>query len=168
MKTLIVYSSKTGNTRKLAQAIHLELPCADLSRVEMAPNPCNYDLILLGFWVENGTADENMQLYMKRLSGQKVALFATLGAYPDSKHAAESLDATAKLIPDCEIIGHFICQGAIDPELIEWMEALPKDHGYGPTESRKKLWKDAAGHPDETDLKNATEWALGIFEKQNA
>lgn len=168
MKTLIVYSSKTGNTRKLAQAIHVALPDAELSRVEMAPNPDKYDLILLGFWVEEGTADEKMRGYMKRLSGKKVGLFATLGAYPDSKHAAESLEAATKLVPDCTVVGHFICQGAIDPELIDWMETLPKDHGYGPTESRKKLWSDAASHPDDDDLKNAAEWALGLFEKQKA
>jgi len=168
MKTLIVYSSKTGNTRKLAQAIHLALPDAQLSRVEMAPNPDRYDLILLGFWIENGTADEKMKHYMKRLSGKKIALFATLGAYPDSKHAAESLDAAAHLVPDCAVVGHFICQGAIDPELIEWMETLPKDHGFGPTASRKKLWDEAAGHPDEKDLESAADWALGVYEKQNA
>jgi flavodoxin len=167
MKTLIVYSSKTGNTRKLAQAIHLALPDAELSRVELAPNPDHYDLILLGFWIENGNADQKMQHYMKRLKKNKVGLFATLGAYPDSKHAAESLEAATKLIPDCAVVGHFICQGAIDPELVEWMQTLPKDHGYGPTESRKKLWDDAAGHPDEEDLESAAEWALGVFEKQS-
>ncbi len=168
MKTLIVYSSKTGNTRKLAQSIHLALEDAELSRVEMAPNPDKYDLILLGFWIEEGTADEKMRQYMKRLRNKKVGLFATLGAYPDSKHAAESLEAATQLIPDCAVLGHFICQGAIDPELIEWMETLPKDHGYGPTDSRKKLWKDASGHPDDNDLKAAAEWALGVCAKQSA
>ena len=168
MKTLIVYSSKTGNTRKLAQAIHLALPDAELCRVEMAPNPEKYDLVMLGFWIEEGTADEKMRLYMKRLKSKTVGLFATLGAYPDSKHAAESLSAATKLIPDCKVAGHYICQGAIDPELIEWMNTLPKDHGYGPTESRKKRWNDAAGHPNDEDLKSAAEWAVGVYEKQSA
>lgn len=168
MKTLIVYSSKTGNTRKLAQAIHLALDNAELSRVEMAPSPDKYDLILLGFWIEEGTADEKMKLYMKRLKNKKVGLFATLGAYPDSKHAADSLKAVTQLIPDCSVVGHYICQGAIDPELIEWMETLPKDHGYGPTESRRKLWADAARHPDDEDIQAVTDWALGVVEKQSA
>lgn len=39
MKALIVYSSKTGNTRKLAYAVHLALDDADLCRVELAPIP---------------------------------------------------------------------------------------------------------------------------------
>ncbi len=166
MKTLIVYSSKTGNTRKLAYAVHLALPDAELCRVEMAPNPEKYDLIYLGFWIEDGTADEKMREFMKRIKGKKVALFATLGAYPESKHAAESLASATDLIPDCQNAGHFICQGAIDPELIEWMETLPKDHGYGPTESRKKLWDDAALHPNDADLENVADWALGVYKKQ--
>lgn len=166
MKALIVYSSKTGNTRKLAYAVHLALDDAELCRVELAPDPASYDLVYLGFWVEGGTADEKTRTYMKRLKGQKVALFATLGAYPDSRHATESLEAAANLLPDCEVVDRFICQGAIDPELIEWMETLPKDHGFGPTESRKKLWKDAAIHPNDADLENVADWALGVFEKQ--
>ena len=165
MKTLIVYSSKTGNTRKLAYAIHIALPDAELCRVEMAPNPEHYDLVFLGFWIENATADEQTRLYMKRLRQKKVALFATLGADPGSRHADESLAAAASLLPDCEIVDRFICQGAIDPELVQWMETLPKDHGYGPTESRKKLWKEAASHPDDADLKKAADWALGVFGK---
>lgn len=168
MKALIVYSSKTGNTRKLAYAVHLALDDADLCRVELAPDPARYDLVYLGFWVEGGTVDEKNRTYMKRLKGQKVALFATLGAYPDSRHATESLEAAAKLIPDCEVVDRFICQGAIDPELIEWMETLPKDHGFGPTESRKKLWKDAALHPGDADLECIADWALGVFERQTA
>jgi flavodoxin len=168
MKTLIVYSSKTGNTRALAEAIHIALPNAELCRVELAPDPAKYDLVFLGFWIENASADGKMQHYMSRLNKQQVALFATLGAYPDSKHAAESLAAAAALLPNSEVKGHFICQGAIDPELVEWMKTLPKEHGFGPTASRKKLWQDAASHPDEDDLQRAAEWALGILEAQNA
>ncbi|HEY5621645.1 MAG TPA: flavodoxin family protein [Pontiella sp.] len=163
MKVLIVYSSKTGNTRKLAKAIHLALPEAHLCPVSYAPDPTGYDLVFMGCWIEQGTADEAARSYMGRLKNQPVALFATLGAYPDSRHAVESLDAASALLPTCQIIDRFICQGAIDPELIEWMKQLPKDHGYGPTESRKKLWHDAEAHPDDADLKAVSEWALGVL-----
>jgi hypothetical protein len=100
---------------------------------------------------------------MRRLRNQPVVLFATLGAYPDSRHAVESLDAAAALLSSCQVIDRFICQGAIDPELIEWMKQLPKDHGYGPTEFRKQLWKDAATHPDDADLKAVSEWAVNVL-----
>lgn len=46
MKALVVYSSKTGNTKKVAEAVHGVFPHGtDLYRVEDAPSPDNYDLI---------------------------------------------------------------------------------------------------------------------------
>ncbi len=163
MKVLITYSSKTGNTRKVAEAIHLALPEADLCPVSNAPDSDQYDLVFAGFWVEKGTASADMQSFLQKLSDKPVALFATPGAYPESHHAAESLQAAADLISSGSVVGRFICQGAIDRNVIEWMEQLPKDHENAPTESRRKLWKDAETHPDEADLKKAAEWAVGVL-----
>jgi menaquinone-dependent protoporphyrinogen IX oxidase len=168
MKVLIAYSSKTGNTRKLAEAIHLALPDADLCPISSAPNPDKYDLVLAGFWVEAENANEEMRGYLKKLGGKPAALFATLGAYPDSDHAAASLKAAEKEIPDANVVSTFICQGAIDPDMIEWMEHLPADDANAPTESRRKLWKDAETHPDEKDVQNAVAWAKAVVEKQAA
>ena len=49
MKTLIVYSSLTGNTKKVAEAIAAVLPGCDLLPVEEAPASVEgYDLVALG------------------------------------------------------------------------------------------------------------------------
>ena len=54
MKTLIVYSSLTGNTKKVAEAIAAVLPGCDLLPVEEAPASVEgYDLVALGYWVDN-------------------------------------------------------------------------------------------------------------------
>ena len=47
MKILIAVSSKTGNTRKIAEAIHAALPEAELHNVESAPDPNLFDLIFM-------------------------------------------------------------------------------------------------------------------------
>ncbi|VGO16186.1 hypothetical protein PDESU_04776 [Pontiella desulfatans] len=163
MKILVAYSSKTGNTRKLAEAIHLVLPDADLCPMASAPNPAQYDLIFMGCWIDKGTADLEAQAFMAKIHDKPVALFFSLGAYPDSAHAAECQETVSGLLASCSVVDRFMCQGAIDPELIEWMKALPKDHGYGPTDSRKKLWKDAETHPDKDDLKAVSNWATGVL-----
>ncbi|WP_372807139.1 flavodoxin family protein [Pontiella sp.] len=163
MKVLVAYSSATGNTRKVAEAIHLALPDADLCPVGHAPNPEGYDLVFLGCWIDKGLADEAARAYMSKLHGKPVALFATLGAYPDSKYAADCMDAVSELLSACTVVDRFVCQGAIDPKLVEWMKGLPKDHGYGPTTSRKKLWRDAESHPDDADLEAAADWAEGVL-----
>ncbi len=163
MKILVTYSSKTGNTGKVAEAIHQVLPGAVLFPVEQAPNANDYDLIFVGFWVDKGTADAKAAEYLRRISGKPVALFATLGAYPDSDHARESLDKAAEMVPDCFVVDRFICQGAIDPKLIAWMSQLPPEHPHAPDEARGKRWKDAERHPDDTDLHNARSWAARVY-----
>lgn len=168
MKVLIAYSSKTGNTRKLAEALHLALPNADLCPMGSMPNLEQYDMVFAGFWVEGGNANSNARKGLQQLSGLPVALFATLGAYPDTQHAADSLKAAASQIPNGNVVDTFICQGAIDPNMIEWMNQLPQDAENAPTESRRRLWDDAASHPDEKDLQAVSDWAVAVLEKQAA
>lgn len=166
MNVLVTYSSKTGNTRKLAEAIHLALPNADLCPMGSVPNPSAYDLIFAGFWVQAGNASSDARQCLRRLGSLPVALFATLGAYPDSQHAADSLKAAAREIPNGNVVDTFICQGAIDPNVIGWMEKLPQDDENAPNESRRQLWKDAESHPDDGDLKAVSDWAVAVLEKQ--
>ncbi|MDZ8117911.1 flavodoxin family protein [Pontiella agarivorans] len=168
MKILIAYSSRTGNTRKVAEALHLELPGADLCPISSAPNPEKYDVVFAGFWVEAENANDAMKDYLKQLGGIPVALFATLGAYPDSQHAANCLKAAAAQIPNGNVVDRFICQGRIDPMMIEWMEQLPAGDENAPTDSRRQLWEDAEGHPDDQDLENAVAWAKAVLEKMKA
>jgi len=169
MKVLIAYSSRTTNTRRLAEAIHIALPGAELSPVTFAPNPDAYDMVFLGTWVENGTADEAAREYLAKIKGKKVAVFTSLGDYPDSQHARDCQAAIEALVSAGNtLVDQFMCQGAIDPALIEWMKELPKDHGYGPTEHRQKLWKDGEGHPDDADIKAASEWAVATLGKAKA
>jgi len=164
MKILVTYSSKTGNTQRIAEAIHPLLPGADLYPVAQAPAAENYDLIFAGFWVDKGTADEQAARYLSRIEAKPVALFATLGAYPDSDHAQESLDNAAALIPSGRVVDRFICQGAIDPKLIAWMKQLPPEHPHAPDEARVKRWSDAETHPDQEDLAKARAWAERVIE----
>ncbi len=165
MKILIAFSSKTGNTQKVAEAIQNALPGSELYHVETAPNPDKFDLIFMGFWVDKGTADEKAQEYIQKIKHKSVALFGTLGAYPDSQHAHDSLKKVAELLPDSQVIDRYLCQGAIDPKLIDWMSGLPAEHPHAPDEERRKRWNDAANHPDETDCQKAKDWANSVVKK---
>jgi|UniRef100_UPI003FA2CA48 flavodoxin len=157
MKTLIVYSSLTGNTKLVAEAIHEVFgPEAGLFPVETAPSPADYDFVAVGFWVDKGTADKKAQEFLKTIEGKPVALFATLGAYPDSEHAADSLkNAAAFLDASNQLVGTFICQGKIDPRLIEQFKKMPGDHPHAVTPERLARYAEAAKHPDAGDLQAA-------------
>jgi flavodoxin len=164
MKTAVIYSSRTGNTRKVAEAI-LEGAGED-ARIFSAEEPVNiaeFDLIFMGFWVDKGMPDSAALKAMERISGRKVALFATLGAYPDSQHAKDSLEkGSAALGDNCTVLDTFICQGAVDPKLIEWMKTLPPDHPHAPNRERVQRWKDASTRPDGKDLENARKFAENV------
>lgn len=157
MKTLIAYSTKTGNTKKVAEAINDIIPFSDLKDISQVES-LDYDLIIIGTWIDKGTADEKALKFMKSVENKKVAFFFTLGAYPNSDHAKECIKNISKVLEENknEIIGSYHCQGAIDPQLIEFMKkTFGPDHPHGPNSERIKRWKDASTHPDEKDLEEA-------------
>lgn len=160
MKSLVVYSSLTGNTKMVAEAIAKALgEDTVLAAVDAAPSAEQYDFVAVGYWVDRGTADKKAAAYLKLLKNKKVALFATLGAYPDSEHARQSLANGAALLDSSNtVVGTFICQGKVDPKLVEQMaKQFPADHPHGMNEARKKRLADAAQHPNEEDLQKAQE-----------
>ena len=155
MKILNVYSSKTGNTRKIAEAIFDILPePKELFSVEDAPSPDLYDFIAVGFWVNRGMADEKAQEYMKRIKGKKVGIYATLGAYPNSGHARDVLNWAGEILDGNDVLGEFICQGKIDPDILDKM---PKNGVHAMTPERKTRIEEAKKHPNETDCRYAQE-----------
>jgi len=166
MKTLLVYSSKTGNTKKIAEQIFTILPeGSEIFPVEMAPFSENYDNVIIGYWVNKGIADTKTLEYIKKINNKKVAFFVTLGAYPDSDHAKKVVKKGYELLNDKnEVLGHFICQGKIDPALTEMFKKFPPDHPHAMTPERKKRHEDARTHPDEDDCKKAREIFKNIFE----
>ncbi|MDR2404654.1 MAG: flavodoxin family protein [Spirochaetaceae bacterium] len=164
---LIVYSSKTGNTRKIAEGIHRGLcrpadasqgivPSIRLAAVEENPAPSGADWLLIGFWVDRGDGDQKTLQYLDSLEGCRIGLFGTLGAYPNSAYARDICqrvqDAAAK---KNTVLGCFLCQGRIDPALTEKFKNLPPDNPYAMNEERMKQYEDAAKHPDEGDIEAA-------------
>lgn len=169
MKCMIVYSSKTGNTRMIAEAIHKVLPKNSvIYPVQQAPEPDSYDFIAVGGWVDKGMPDEATANYMKKVKGKDVGTFMTLGAYPDSDHAKESMRNASELLNGNNILGTFICQGKVDPQLIKWMQNITEKQPGNPhamDNARKKRLAEAAKHPNEQDCENAAAAFRAILEK---
>lgn len=158
MKSLVVYSSLTGNTKMVAEAVaEVLMPDCTLCRVEDEPDFAGYDLVAVGYWVDRGTADKKAADYLVRIKNSKVALFVTIGADPKSEHASKSVaNGIAMLDASNKLMGTFICQGKIDPKLIESMSKMfPPDHPHGMNEARIARHKAASTHPDAGDLKAA-------------
>jgi len=166
VKTMIVYSSKTGNTKKVAEAIYNVMPeTADIFSVDENPDYSQYDVIFLGGWVDKGLIDKKAMAYLENIKNKKIAYFITIGAYPDSNHAKDVLKRTTEMVSkENEFLGNFICHGKIDPNLRKMFESFPPDHPHAMNEERKKRHEIASKHPDEQDLLNAQKTFLEILE----
>lgn len=162
MKTLITYSSLTGNTKKVCEAVGKAFTNVEIKDIKEVTN-LDYDLIVVGTWIDKGTADTKAMKFIETLKEKKVAFIFTLGAYPDSQHAMDCIEKITKLFTDNrnEVVGHYHCQGAIDPRLIEMMKTK-----FGkPSPERIKRWEDASKHPDENDLESAYNYFKELIEK---
>ncbi len=151
MKALVVYSSRTGNTRCVAEAVrdalHAVMPGgAELHPVESAPPPDGFAFIALGFWVDKGRPDDKALGYMALVNGHKVGFFGTMGANTDSDHGRGVLTDTRARLSENEILCEFLCLGKIDPAVVTAMNAH-----HPMTPERAARIETARTHPDEAD-----------------
>jgi flavodoxin len=158
-EVLLVYSSKTGNTRMVAEGIAGGLGeariAARIAPIEEASDE-GAPVLLLGFWVDKGTADAKTLAYIRKLEGRRVGLFGTLGAYADSEHARKTAETMKALVSEKNTcLGCFLCQGKIDPALTEQFKQLPPGHPHAMDEDRMKRHLEAAKHPDQADIEAA-------------
>lgn len=153
---LLVYSSVTGNTRKLAEAIRAVMPPWTVMRpIQDAPH-ARFDIVIAGFWVYRGGPDPRMARYMKEIRNSHAAFFGTLAAYPDSEHARGVIARAEKLLEGNNILGSFLCQGKLSQRIFEQRmrgDAINSKHPM--TQERKERLLQAMTHPDADDLLNA-------------
>lgn len=102
MKVLIAYSSRTGNTRRVAEALAKAAPEGSLlARVEDTPPMDGFDVIFAGYWLDRGGPDAKAKEFLHSLHGKRIVLFETMGADPRSEHAYTGFaNAGTVLSPD--------------------------------------------------------------------
>lgn len=120
MKSLIVCSSKTGNTKKLTEAVN-EMLAGDktVCSIEDAPDPEGFDLVVVGFWLQGGKPEPKSAEYLAKIAHTNLFLIATHGAADNSAHAAAALSAAKSLAPDAQVVGTFNCQGEVNSAVLE-------------------------------------------------
>jgi flavodoxin len=158
MKSLVVYSSQSGNTRKLAEAVFDALP-GEKARypVDEAPDPSDYGFIAVGFWLMGGKPDPKSSEYLGKIGEKPLFLFATHGAGAGSDHAIHGMALAKSLAPESDIRGTFSCQGQVNPKVLEKASKKPEP----------PVWladaPDADGHPNEADIEALTYQLAELF-----
>ena len=149
----IIYSSKTGNTKKLAETIYNTLPqdkCNYYGTVDKVDSELS-DVIYIGFWTEKGNADSLTIEFLKNIKNKKVFLFGTAGYGESEKYFANIINNVKKNIDKSNtIIGEFMCQGKMPLSVRERYEKMK-------VENLIRNFDKALSHPDQTDLKKLEE-----------
>ena len=164
MKICIAYSSRTGNTRRMAEGLAQELRelgpvLVDLNALPAGAALPEAEVYLIGYWVRRGAPDVTAARFIQSLRNARAGLFGTLGAYPYSAHGRRAAQAAEALLSDtCEHLGTFQCQGALAEDVLRRSRARKGE----PSEETKRRHRIAAGHP------NAEDWhfAAGLFRER--
>ena len=166
-KWLIVYSSVTGNTKMVAEAMGKVVKEVDIFAVQEAPaDLSSYELILAGYWLRRGGPDPKMARFLAGISNKVIALFQTHGAATGSEHAVTAFARAAALLgAGCTMLGTFGCQGRIQPALIERRQQAGPEDPHGNTAANIARWAAAASHPDAADLLAAQAFVKALQRK---
>ncbi len=154
MKSLIVYVSKTGNTKKVAEAIARGTGC-EIEEASSHPDLSGYDLIGFGSGVYYSKPADELVMCIREIktSRQKAFVFGTYGARGES-----TVENLKRLLSDkgIEMVGEFTTPGLDKYGLLKLIGGI------------KKL------RPNSNDLKDALEfgrrlatgkWPLGSLER---
>ena len=113
MKTLIIYSTKTGTTKKCAAllAANLGADSCDLFEISAEiPEISNYDCVVLGSYVRMGVIDKKISAYLQKhkeeLFGTKFGLFIC-SCLADKVDDALTKNFSDEIMDNCAIIDCF-------------------------------------------------------------
>jgi len=165
MKVLVAYYSETGNTEKVAQSIYEGLGFVEkkIASIKDAPRAAQFDVIFVGFPVQNHSVPAVVEKFLKRIpAGKKVAFFATHGSLRGGELAVTAFYYACSLTANKKVLGTYGCRGKVKPKMIEALMKRPQD----------KYWaleaQSATGNPDEADCEDARKWAWWMLMKARA
>ena len=153
----IIYSSRTGNTKKLAEAIYNVLPqnsCDYYGEVDKIEDELS-EVLYIGFWTEKGDADLKTIELLKQLKNKKIFLFGTAGYGESEKYFKNIVDNVKKNIDSSNtIIGTFMCQGKMPLSVLERYKRMKEQKSFMfNIDNLIANFDKALSHPNENDIK---------------
>jgi len=157
-KTAVIYFSRTGNTKKIAEAIHQALEGSkELLPLDQVAGLDDYKLIFIGFPVHSHNVPYRVELFLKKVpKGQKIALFATHGSLAGGRLAREALEHALVLASQAKVVGTFTCRGKVSLEAVEALKKSPEHEAW------TDMSASAGTHPDSSDLEDARAFARWV------
>lgn len=153
----IIYSSRTGNTKKLAEAIYNVLPqnsCDYYGEVDKIEDELS-EVLYIGFWTEKGDADLQTIELLKQLKNKKIFLFGTAGYGESEKYFKNIINNVKRNIDSSNIIiGTFMCQGKMPVSVLERYKRMKEQKSFMfNIDNLIANFDKALSHPNENDIK---------------
>ena len=149
MQTIVIYSSQTGNTRKLATQIFAAIPgdSKDLKNIDEYREK-DAELYFVGF-------------------GKKIALFGTCGMGNDPAYYQKVIDRVKTWIPeDNEYMDAFLCQGKMPIQVRRRYEEMAKSgQNTEQIQAMIRNFDRAMLHPDRADEAAAADFAVQVWKR---
>ena len=151
----IVFSSLTGNTKKLAEAIYEVLPKDKCDHFgETGSQVPGSDLLYIGFWTDKGNADQKTLELLSKLKNKKIFLFGTAGFGGSDAYFEKILGQVKQSIDASNtVIGEYMCQGKM-PQSVRERYMKMKENPEHPANLDLLIqnFDRALSHPDSEDL----------------
>lgn len=166
MRVQIIYTSRTGNTERLAQEIFAAVPVKEknVKKIEERTERDDGDLYLVGFWTDRGTASAEILDFLSGLHNKKVALFGTCGMGCDSRYYAHiERNVSAFVSEDCEYLGAFFCQGKMPMQVRNRYEAMQNPENMQQVNRMIRNFDEALLHPNRQDFEAAARFVRSLF-----
>ncbi len=161
LRILVTYYSRTGNTKKVAQAIYEALPdLKTIKPIDEVQAAEEYNLVFIGFPVHSHSVPFQVERFLKSLpKGKKIALFSTHGSLTGSRLSREAIEHAVVVASQAKVVATFSCRGKVSPEAAEDLSRSPEHEAWA------DMAASARAHPTEQDLEQARAfagWALTL------
>ena len=142
MDYLVVYTSNTGNTEKVAMKIFDSLPgrSKDIQRLEELRDE-EADTYFVGFWNDRGTCGSRE--YFKQVEN-RVSVFV-----PE----------------DNEYLGCFLCGGKMMPQVLDRYKQMQAINDSPQIRTMIAAYEEGMLHPDEQDFRDAEAFVEEVLNK---
>ena len=154
-KYSIIFSSLTGNTKKLADTIRAVLPAEDCDYFG-APKAeeLHSEILYIGFWTDKGNADSATLELLSKLRDKKVFLFGTAGFGGSEAYFQKILEHVKHSVgPSNSVFGEYMCQGKMPMTVRQQYEKMLQQPNHAPNlEMLIDNFDKALAHPDAADL----------------
>ena len=159
-KYSIIYSSLTGNTKVLADAIHEALPQDECEYFGVSDTVIpSSELLYIGFWTDKGNADTKTLQLLSQLKNKQIFLFGTAGFGGSDIYFRKILSQVKQFIDASNVIvGEYMCQGRM-PQSV-WERYLKMKEAPAHPANLDVLIQNfdcALSHPDANDLEKLKE-----------